>query len=222
MGRPMILHVYQRALEAGAGEVIVATDDERIREACVALDAQVEMTSPAHSTGSDRIAEVAARRGWAGNTVVVNLQGDEPLLPPVLVGQVAGLLAADPGADLATLCTAITTQEEFRNPAVVKVVRRADGRALLFSRAPVPLDRDGDRGLTDTWRHIGLYAYRVAALLRLASLPPCEMELRERLEQLRALHHGMGIAVAEAMAAPGPGVDTTEDLERVRSLVGSR
>ncbi|MGA1729190.1 MAG: 3-deoxy-manno-octulosonate cytidylyltransferase [Steroidobacteraceae bacterium] len=220
-GRPMILHVYQRALEAGAGEVIVATDDERVREACEALDAQVEMTSSSHATGSDRIAEVAARRGWPGDTVVVNLQGDEPLLPPVLVGQVAGLLAADPGADLATLCTAITSEEEFRNPAAVKVVRRADGRALLFSRAPVPLDRDGDRGLIDTWRHIGLYAYRVAALLRLASLPPCEMELRERLEQLRALHHGMAIAVSEAMTVPGAGVDTPEDLERVRALVGA-
>lgn len=218
----MILHVYQRALEAGAEEVVIATDDERIRSACEVLGAQVEMTSPAHPSGSDRIAEVAARRGWSGDTVVVNLQGDEPLLPPLLVGQVAGLLSADPGADLATLCTAITSREELQNPAVVKVVRRSDGRALFFSRSPVPLDRDGDRGLADTWRHIGLYAYRAAALLRMSSLPPCEMELRERLEQLRALYHGMGIAVAEAMSLPPPGVDTPEDLERVRALVGAR
>jgi 3-deoxy-manno-octulosonate cytidylyltransferase (CMP-KDO synthetase) len=227
-GRPMIQHVHERVAASGATEVVVATDDERVARACEAFGAQVQMTSAAHLSGTDRLAEVATRRGWRDVEVVVNVQGDEPLLPPVLVQQAAALLGADPGADIATLVTAIGSLEEFLDPAVVKVVRRADGRALYFSRAPIPWHRDGapaglasQRDFGGAWRHLGLYAYRVGALKRLAAADPAPLEIAEKLEQLRALHIGMAIAVGEAVARPGPGVDTPADLERVRALVGA-
>ena len=225
-GEPMILHVHRLALRAGAAEVIVATDDERIRAACRAAGAEVEMTSAHHASGTDRIAEVAARRGWADGDIVVNLQGDEPMLPPALVAQSANLLAATPAASIATLATPIAGESEYLDPNVVKVVARPDGIALYFSRAPVPWDRDGfavtppaadrHRGAR---RHLGIYAYRTAALRRLASAPPADLERRERLEQLRALAMGLAIVVADAVELPGPGVDTPEDLARVDALL---
>jgi 3-deoxy-manno-octulosonate cytidylyltransferase (CMP-KDO synthetase) len=228
-GEPMILHVHRLALRAGAAEVIVATDDERIRAACSAAGAAVEMTSGRHLSGTDRIAEVAERRGWAGQDVVVNVQGDEPLLPPALIGQAAELLATTPAASIATLATPIKYLADYLDPGVVKVVTRADGMALYFSRAPVPWDRDGfattppgadrHRGAR---RHIGLYAYRVEALRRLAATPPGALEQRERLEQLRALAMGHAIVVADAVQEPGPGVDTPEDLARVATLFGGQ
>jgi 3-deoxy-manno-octulosonate cytidylyltransferase (CMP-KDO synthetase) len=228
-GRPMIQHVHERVAAAGAAEVIVATDDERVARACTAFGAEVEMTSASHPSGTDRLAEVAARRGWAAGDIVVNVQGDEPLMPPSLVRQVASLLNADPGADVATLGTPIGTLEEFLDPAVVKVVRRADGRALYFSRAPIPWHRDdapgglgSQRNHQGAWRHLGLYAYRVGALQRLAAADPAPLELAERLEQLRALYLGMAIVVGEALESPGPGVDTPADLERVRRLLETR
>jgi 3-deoxy-manno-octulosonate cytidylyltransferase (CMP-KDO synthetase) len=226
-GRPMVQHVHERVAASGASEVIVATDDARVAEACARFGAEVQMTSTSHASGTDRLAEVAARRGWSASDVVVNVQGDEPLLPPSLVRQVAALLNADPGADLATLCTPIGSLEEFLDPAVVKVVRRADARALYFSRAPIPWHRDDASGGLSTqanfsgaWRHLGLYAYRVAALQRLAGAPPAPLEQAEKLEQLRALHLGMAISVGEALERPGPGVDTSEDLARVRRMLG--
>jgi 3-deoxy-manno-octulosonate cytidylyltransferase (CMP-KDO synthetase) len=225
-GEPMILHVYRLALRAGAAEVIVATDDERIRAVCSAAGAPVEMTSARHASGTDRIAEVADRRGWADGEIIVNVQGDEPMLPPSLVAQAAGLLAAAPAASIATLAVPIELESEYLDPNVVKVVSRPDGIALYFSRAPVPWDRDGfaatppaadrHRGAR---RHLGLYAYRAAALRRLASAPPAELEQRERLEQLRALAMGLAIVVADAVESPGPGVDTPEDLARVDALL---
>lgn len=227
-GRPMIQHVHERVAASGAAEVIVATDDERVARACASFGAEVQMTSASHASGTDRLAEVAARRGWQATDVVVNVQGDEPLLPSALVRQAAALLAADPGADLATLGTPILTLEEFLDPAVVKVVRRADGRALYFSRAPIPWHRDDapggpatQRNFSGAWRHLGLYAYRVAALQRLAAAAPAPLELAEKLEQLRALHLGMAITIGEALERPGPGVDTPEDLERVRALLAA-
>ncbi|MBS1200214.1 MAG: 3-deoxy-manno-octulosonate cytidylyltransferase [Proteobacteria bacterium] len=227
-GRPMIQWVYERVAASGAGEIIVATDDERVAAACRAFGAEVELTSAAHASGTDRLAEVAARRGWNPRDVVVNVQGDEPLLPPALLRQAAALLGADPGADIATLGTAILALDEFLDPAVVKVVRRADGRALYFSRAPIPWHRDNapggiatQRNFAGALRHIGLYAYRVEALQRLAAAPPSALEQAEKLEQLRALSLGMAIAVGEAVERPGPGVDTPEDLERVRALAGA-
>lgn len=225
-GEPMVLHVHRLALRAGAAEVIVATDDERISTACRAAGAAVEMTSAQHASGTDRIAEVAARRGWADGDIVVNLQGDEPMLPPALVAQAANLLAATPAAAIATLATPIAGESEYLDPNVVKVVARPDGFALYFSRAPVPWDRDGfaatppaadcHRGAR---RHLGLYAYRVAALRQVAAAPPAEIERRERLEQLRALAMGLAIVVADAVEPPGPGVDTPDDLARVDALL---
>jgi 3-deoxy-manno-octulosonate cytidylyltransferase (CMP-KDO synthetase) len=225
-GEPMIRHVHRLATRSGAAEVIVATDDERIRAACAAFGATVEMTDASHASGTDRIAEIAARRRWAGDEIVVNVQGDEPLLPPALIGQAARLLAATPGAAIATLATPIATEAEYLDPNVVKVVARADGLALYFSRAPIPWDRDGaaaDPASRDRHhgarRHLGIYAYRVSALAALAAAPPAPLEIRERLEQLRALAMGLSIAVADAAEAPGPGVDTPEDLARVDALL---
>ena len=223
----MIQHVHERVVASGAAEVIVATDDARVDTACASFGAEVQMTAASHLSGTDRLAEVATSRGWPDTDVVVNVQGDEPLLPPALVRQVASLLGADPGADIATLGTPIVSLEEFLDPAVVKLVRRADGRALYFSRAPIPWHRDGASGgvatqaeFSGAWRHLGLYAYRVGALKRLAAAPPAPLELAEKLEQLRALHLGMAIAVGEAVERPGPGVDTPADLDRVRKLLG--
>ena len=228
-GEPMILHVHRLALRSGAAEVIVATDDERIRSTCDAAGAAVEMTSERHASGTDRIAEVAARRGWSDDDVVVNVQGDEPLLPPVVIGQAATLLAATPAASIATLATPIATEAEYLDPNVVKVVTRPDGIALYFSRAPVPWDRDGFAGSPRSpdrhrgaRRHLGLYAYRVGALRRLAAAPTDVLERRERLEQLRALALGLAIVVADAVDTPGPGVDTREDLVRVAALLSAR
>jgi 3-deoxy-manno-octulosonate cytidylyltransferase (CMP-KDO synthetase) len=225
-GRPMIQHVLERASAAGAREVVVATDDERIAAACRACGADVEMTSAAHPSGTDRLAEVAVRRGWANDQIIVNVQGDEPLLAPANVAQVAELLAATPQAAIATLATPVLSHEEFLDANAVKVVRDANGLALYFSRAPIPWPRDaalaGNAGAV-AWggalRHIGIYAYRVAALKALAGMAPTPLETTERLEQLRALENGLRIAVAVAISAPGPGVDTEADLARVEALL---
>ncbi|HEX9708011.1 MAG TPA: 3-deoxy-manno-octulosonate cytidylyltransferase [Steroidobacteraceae bacterium] len=230
-GMPMILYVHRLALRSGASEVIVATDDERIRAVCAAAGADVEMTARDHASGTDRIAELAALRGWPEDAIVVNVQGDEPMLPPALIGQAAALLAANPAAAIATLATPVATEEEYLDPNVVKVVTRDDGQALYFSRAPIPWDREGADAVPlsatrhhGARRHLGIYAYRVSALRALASAPATTLERRERLEQLRALQMGLAIVVADAVEAPGPGVDTEEDLGRVEDLVrrGSR
>ena len=224
-GKPMLQWVHERSCAAGAGEVLIATDDERIAAAARAFGAQAVMTG-AHSSGTDRIAEVARSRGWAEQDIVVNVQGDEPLMPPALIGQVAGLLSGQPQADIATLASPIESLEELLDPNVVKVVTDAHGMALYFSRAPIPWNRDGARGRLDSQsdcggarRHRGIYAYRVAALLRLAQLPPGALEEREKLEQLRALEHGMRIYVGEACEQPGPDVNTLADLQRVNALL---
>jgi 3-deoxy-manno-octulosonate cytidylyltransferase (CMP-KDO synthetase) len=225
-GEAMILHVQRLALQSGAAEVVVATDDARIRDVCEAAGGAVEMTAAHHDSGTDRVAEVARRRGWAGDDIVVNVQGDEPLLPPALVGQVAALLAATPAAAIATLATPILGEAEYLDSNVVKVVARPDGTALYFSRAPIPWDRDGAAQTPapagrhhGSRRHLGLYAYRVAALLSLASTAPAELERRERLEQLRALAMGLVIVVADAQELPGPGIDTAEDLARAEAIL---
>jgi 3-deoxy-manno-octulosonate cytidylyltransferase (CMP-KDO synthetase) len=226
-GTPMVLHVHRLALASGAAEVVIATDDERIRDACGREGADVAMTDATHPTGTDRIAEVASTRGWADDSIVVNVQGDEPLLPPALIGQAARLLADRPAAAIATLAAPIGTLEEYLDPNVVKVVTRDDGQALYFSRAPIPWHRDGaahsagaDRHATAR-RHLGIYAYRVTALRAVASAQPGALEKRERLEQLRALQMGLQIVVADAAEPPGPSVDTPEDLARVDSLMRS-
>ena len=191
-----------------------------------ALRSKAVMTRAEHQSGTDRIAEVAQLRRWDAQTIVVNVQGDEPQLPHLLIDQVAGLLAGNPLADIATLCVPIASLAEYLNPNVVKVVTARDGMALYFSRAPIPWHRDGaaqdlasQTNFQGSRRHLGIYAYRVAALQRVTALPPGELELMEKLEQLRALQAGMRIVVADAASATGVGVDTQDDLHRVRSLL---
>lgn len=227
-GEPMIRWVWERARQGGASEVIIATDHEGIASACAAFGAEVCMTDPGHASGTDRIAEVADRRGWSEDQVVVNVQGDEPLLPPVLVQQVAELLVLHPEADLGTLGTPIHALAEYLDPNVVKVVARSDGAALYFSRAPIPWHRDGapaglgsQRHHDGAMRHLGIYSYRVGALRRLSAASPCRLEEAERLEQLRALWLGMRIQVDAALEIPPPGVDTPEDLERVNRILSA-
>jgi 3-deoxy-manno-octulosonate cytidylyltransferase (CMP-KDO synthetase) len=225
-GKPIVQWVYERASAAGAHEVLIATDDDLIVSAAHSFGAEVVMTSTGHASGTDRIAEVARLRGWSSASVVVNVQGDEPLMPAALIRQVAVLLAAHANADMATLASPITTLSEFLDPNTVKVVADGAGRALYFSRAPIPWNRDGapaglasQRDLSGARRHIGIYAYRVAALLRLAALPVSALENSEKLEQLRALESGFDIRVAEAAQRPGPDVNTLADLERVRAQI---
>lgn len=217
-GEPMLVHVLRRAQESGAGEVWVATDDQRIAAVAQGHGAAVQMTSRAHQSGTDRLAEVVQRQGWADDDIVVNLQGDEPLMQGALIARVAGAVTAD--SDIATACVPIETLAEYRDPNVVKLVCDEAGNALYFSRAPIPHRRDG-HGLPDAgaWRHLGLYAYRVAALKRFAAAQPTGLEQSEKLEQLRALGMGMRIVVVRAAVAPGPGVDTEADLARAASLL---
>lgn len=229
-GKAMIQWVVEQACRSHADEVLVATDDARI--AAVVADprgsgrVRALMTRADHASGTDRIAEVARTLRWSGDTLVVNVQGDEPQIPPVLIDQVAALLAADPRADIATLCTPVTSADEFLNPNIVKVVRAADDSALYFSRASIPFDRDAAARAPDVprcpagaLRHLGIYAYRVDALLRMTALPVSPLEATEKLEQLRALEAGMRIAVGIASQVPGVGVDTPEDIERLRGAL---
>ncbi len=217
-GKPLILHACDSARRSGAARVIVATDDARIQQACQRAGIEAQMTDANHVSGTDRIAEVAERLDLDDDELVVNLQGDEPMMPPLNIEQVAALLAA--GSDMSTLCTPIHDHAELMNPNVVKVVADGQGKALYFSRAPIPWDRDGDAAAPrEALRHIGIYGYRVGALKRLSAAPPCELEQIEKLEQLRALWLGMGIAVGVAREVPGPSVDTPEDLKRVAALL---
>ncbi|UCC13573.1 MAG: 3-deoxy-manno-octulosonate cytidylyltransferase [Gammaproteobacteria bacterium] len=225
-GAPMIRHVWQRATASGAQEVLIATDDERVLSACEGFGATAIMTSSAHASGTDRIAEVAALAEWGEDELVVNVQGDEPLIPSENIRQVADLLHHRPDAEMATLCTGIRSLDEYLDTNVVKVVRAEDGGALYFSRAPIPWHRDtAPSGIAsqsryrDSLRHIGIYAYRVGALMRLSDSPQCPLEVAEALEQLRALWLGYSILADVAVEEPGPGVDTPEGLEHVRSLM---
>ena len=220
-GRPMIAWVHEQARRCAASDVIVATDDARIAAACREHGARVEMTAAGHASGTDRIAELARRFGWDDEQIVVNVQGDEPLLPPKLVSQVAELLARTPGADIATLTTEVRSEDEFRDPNMVKVVTDRDGFALYFSRAPIP-HRSAGPPANILRRHIGIYAYRAGRLKALSAAPPSPLEREERLEQLRALELGYRIAVADAVDTPPRGVDTQEDLEAIRAIVKSR
>jgi 3-deoxy-manno-octulosonate cytidylyltransferase (CMP-KDO synthetase) len=221
-GQPMIVRVVERARQSGAERVVVATDDERIRSAVTGFGAEAVMTRPDHPSGTDRLAETIALLGLDDDAIVVNLQGDEPLMPPRLIREVAELLAARPAAVMATACHAITHREDFLNPNVVKVVTDHEGHALYFSRAPIPWPRDVMLGKSSApikaFRHIGLYAYRAGFVARYADWPACPLETTESLEQLRVLWHGEKIAVVEADEAPAAGVDTPEDLERVRKF----
>jgi len=226
-GKPMIRHVWERARESGAGEIVVATDDTRIADVCRRFGAEVMETRRDHHSGSDRIAEVIERSGWDPRAIVVNVQGDEPCMPPALIDQVAAGLVGHPGVGVATLAFPIRDSETLFDPHVVKVVIDAEGMALYFSRAPIPWHRDAFQRsrakLPDGaqfLRHIGLYAYRAGFLARYVAWPRAPLEIAESLEQLRILSHGDGIHVGIAVAEPGPGVDTAEDLHRVAKLIG--
>lgn len=220
-GKPMLQHVWSRACTSGAESVVVATDDSRVAEAAGTFGADVCLTGSGHVSGTDRVNEVAALSGWTDDEVVVNLQGDEPLMPPALIRQMGDMLL-NCDADIATACVPISDPGEWRDPNVVKVVRDVRGRALYFSRAPIPWDRTrGQYGLpaARASRHIGIYAYRVGVLRRLATTPPCPLELCESLEQLRAQWLGMSLAVGDACEVPGRGVDTEDDLRAVESIL---
>lgn len=231
-GRTMIQRVVEQAAASAADEVLVATDDARIAQAVhdprkpgarVAV-----MTDATLPSGTDRVAVVARERGWPDSTIVVNVQGDEPFVPPALIDQVAALLGRDPAAAIATLASPIESLADFLDPNVVKVVTGADGTALYFSRAPIPWSRDGapagltsQRAFDGALRHVGIYAYRVGALGRITAMPPSPLEQCEKLEQLRALQAGLRIAVGVCVVPPGPGIDTEHDLERARLRAAS-
>jgi 3-deoxy-manno-octulosonate cytidylyltransferase (CMP-KDO synthetase) len=227
LGRTMIQRVVERACASSADQVLVATDDVRIAAAVHdprrPSAAIAVMTDPALPSGTDRVAEVAARQGWSDDTVVVNVQGDEPFLPPALIEQTANLLDRDTAAGIATLAAPVASLEEFLDPNIVKVVIAHDAAALYFSRAPIPWSRDGaPRGLASqrefagALRHVGIYAYRVGALRRITRLAPSALETCEKLEQLRPLESGIRIAVGRCIELPEPGVDTEADLQRAR------
>ncbi len=225
-GKPMIVRVLERVQDSGAMETWVATDHEDIRSAVEAAGGHVQMTRPDHSSGTDRLAEVAALRGWEDSDIVVNVQGDEPLIDPALVASVAETLAQDAEAVMATAAHPIDDCEEAFNSNVVKVVCNAANRAMYFSRAPIPWPRDAWNQSRNIFpqnlqmlRHVGLYAYRVGFLKQFASLSPSPLEDAEALEQLRALWHGFAIAVKTLGYVPAAGVDTPEDLERVRRII---
>jgi 3-deoxy-manno-octulosonate cytidylyltransferase (CMP-KDO synthetase) len=227
-GKPMIRHVYERAVESGATEVVIATDDARIADAAAAFDARVCMTASDHASGTDRIAEAARAAGWPDDALIVNLQGDEPLMPPALLAQVAEALQAQPDAETATLAVPLDTVDQLFDPNVVKVVRDRRGMALYFSRATIPWKRDlfrSDSAPEPAWadgvlRHLGIYAYRAGFLARYTRLPVSPLEAAESLEQLRILWNGDRIVVAIAAEAPPAGVDTGADLERVIQALG--
>jgi 3-deoxy-manno-octulosonate cytidylyltransferase (CMP-KDO synthetase) len=228
-GKPMVVRVAERALEAGAARVAVATDDQRIRAAVEVHGIAVCMTRADHPTGTDRLAEAAAQLGLPDDAIVVNVQGDEPLLEPALIRAMAQILARRPDAAIATACHPITDVAEAFSPNVVKVVLDARGDAMYFSRATIPWARDAfaqsrDRLPPDypLYRHYGLYAYRAAFLRAYPGLAPAPVERFEALEQLRALWHGYRIAVQITHGTPAPGVDTAEDLARVRTLFAGR
>jgi 3-deoxy-manno-octulosonate cytidylyltransferase (CMP-KDO synthetase) len=228
-GKPMIQRVYECARRSGARQVIVATDDERIASVARGFGAEVRMTASTLASGTDRVAAVAIAEQWRDADIVVNLQGDEPLMPAALIDQVAAMLAARPGTDIATLAVPLHSVNALLDPNVAKVVSDLHQRALYFSRAPIPWSRDGapgalasQRSHVGARRHLGIYAYRVAALRRIATLAPSEHELLEQLEQLRALDHGMDIRVADAVEPPGMEVNTPADLAAVQALLAAR
>lgn len=215
-GKPMIQHVYERACESGAAAVYIATDDERVAEAARGFGAEVVMTRADHQSGTDRIQEVATVLGMDSKDIVVNVQGDEPLIPPATINQVAANLANNPQAGISSLFHTIQDVTEWQNPNAVKVVTDAAGFALYFSRAPIPWQAtDAVHGK----RHIGIYGYRVETLNRFVRWPRALLEVSERLEQLRAMHHGVPIIMDEAVQRVPAGVDTPEDLEAVRAFL---
>ncbi|EMX0223260.1 3-deoxy-manno-octulosonate cytidylyltransferase [Vibrio fluvialis] len=222
-GKPMVQWVYEQAMQAGAERVIIATDDARVEQAVLAFGGTVCMTSPDHQSGTERLAEVVKLMGIEDDHIIVNVQGDEPLIPPSIIRQVADNLAASQ-APMATLAVEISHEDEVFNPNAVKVVTDKDGYALYFSRATIPWDRDNfakDKTVVQPlMRHVGIYAYRAGFINTYIQWPASQLEKIECLEQLRVLWYGEKIHVAVALEAPPAGVDTPEDLDAVRRIVG--
>lgn len=222
-GKPMVVHVMERALLSGADQVIVATDNHDVVAAVKRAGGEVCLTSVDHQSGTERLAEVIKHYGFVDEDIIVNVQGDEPLIPPLIISQVAGNLASC-NAGMATLAVPITTSKEAFNPNIVKVVMDTNGYALYFSRAAIPWDRErfsqSLKTVSDCFlRHIGIYAYRVGFIHRYVNWAPSKLEQIELLEQLRVLWYGEKIHVAVAKVRPWPGVDTLEDLEKVRNML---
>ena len=215
-GKPLIVRVWERACAAGAASVHVATDSERIADAVRGAGGRVVMTATGHDSGTSRLSEAASKLGLDGDEIVVNVQGDEPAVPIACLRQLAGLLVDTVDARMATLWVDLADAAEWRNPNVVKLVTRADGRALYFSRAPIPARRAGGWPEALAHRHVGLYAYRAGALADWAGLPPSPLETSEALEQLRALQAGWEIVCQRALEPIPPGVDTAEELAAMR------
>lgn len=230
-GKTMIERVYEQAVKSGIGSICVATDDERIKETVESFGGVCVMTRSEHPSGTDRLAEVCEIQGWDDADIVINLQGDEPLMPPEVVNYIAEI-ATETDAGIATLATPITKLKDIFNPNIVKVVMNAKGHAHYFSRAPIPWDRDhysfddncensfedNSHSPTPRYRHLGMYAYRVKTLKKIPLLAPCETEQVESLEQLRPLYHGIKIQVGIIENAPDHGIDTEEDLLRVNAV----
>jgi 3-deoxy-manno-octulosonate cytidylyltransferase (CMP-KDO synthetase) len=227
-GKPLVQHTWEAARNSGATSIIIATDDQEVLQACRKFGAEARMTAVTHNSGTDRVNEIANAARWSVDTIVVNLQGDEPLMPPALIRQSAELLAQDPEADIATLCHPLHSLEDWLNPNIVKLVMDREQHARYFSRAPIPWKRDGatreNPQLPDglAFRHIGIYAYRAAALKQFSALPPGVLENCEALEQLRALENGLCIRVGIANDPPPRGVDTEDDLRAVTELLASQ
>lgn len=225
-GKPMIQWVHEQALQAGADKVIIATDDERVEQVVKSFGGEVCMTSPDHESGTERLAEVVEKMAIPDDHIIVNVQGDEPLIPPSIIAQVADNLA-NSQAPMATLAVEIDHEAEVFNPNAVKVVTDKDGYAMYFSRATIPWDRDNFAGQQQTiaqplMRHIGIYAYRAGFINTYINWQPTTLEKIESLEQLRVLWYGEKIHVEVAKEAPAAGVDTPEDLEVVRSIIANR
>lgn len=218
-GKSMVVRVAEQAAKSSAEQIVIATDFEKIMQAAAAHNIQALMTRIDHASGTDRIAEVAQALGWDDDAIVVNVQGDEPLIDPKLIDEVALTLAHSRHAVMATACHAIHDEASLLNPNIVKVVMDASGNALYFSRSPIPYPRDdAHKANIQAHRHVGIYAYRVGFLKQYAQLATTELEKIESLEQLRVLYHGYKIAVTVTDNAPARGVDTQEDLDYVRSL----
>jgi 3-deoxy-manno-octulosonate cytidylyltransferase (CMP-KDO synthetase) len=217
-GAPMVVRVAQRAALSGAALVVVACDSAEILAACAAHNVQAVLTKVDHPSGSDRLAEACDLLGLGDEDIVVNVQGDEPLIDPQLITQVASLLQKTSPAQMGTAAHAIESAAEHSNPNIVKVVLDAQNHALYFSRSLIPFNRDGHANAPQPLRHVGIYSYRAGFLRQFPKLPQAPIEVSESLEQLRALWHGHKIAVHVSASAPGPGVDTPQDLERVRKL----
>ena len=224
-GKPMVQRVYQQAKQSNAGRVVIATDDQRIVSAADGFAAEVMMTSPEHDSGTDRLQEVVTQLQLDDDHIVVNVQGDEPLIPPTVINQVANKLLQNPQAGIATLVEKITDIETVFNPNAVKVTMDTNGKALYFSRAPIPWSRDSFDGSNEQlpadvnyYRHIGIYAYRVSFLHQFVGWPSSSLEVTEKLEQLRALENGVTIMASEACEAIPAGIDTEQDLQAVRAL----